>query len=137
MLIRPCRPEEIAAVLDLWRLAGAEPSATDDERSLLALIERDPDSLMIALSDGEIVGTLIAAWDGWRGQMYRLAVAAAHRRRGIGRTLVADAERRLAKLGTRRVNALVLGETDGAIAFWESVGYVHHRGIRRHVRTLP
>jgi ribosomal protein S18 acetylase RimI-like enzyme len=34
------------------------------------------------------VGTLVAAWDGWRGNMYRLAVLPEHRRAGIGRELV-------------------------------------------------
>jgi ribosomal protein S18 acetylase RimI-like enzyme len=41
----------------------------------------------VAEGDGEIVGALIAAWDGWRGNMYRLAVREGHRREGIGLAL--------------------------------------------------
>ena len=38
------------------------------------LIADSPAALLVAERDGEIVGVLIAAWDGWRGNMYRLAV---------------------------------------------------------------
>ena len=41
---------------------------------------------------GAIVGALIAAWDGWRGNMYRLAVDKGHRREGIGLALTRAGE---------------------------------------------
>ena len=42
---------------------------------------------MVAESDQQIVGTVIAGWDGWRGSIYRLVVAPSHRRAGLGRRL--------------------------------------------------
>ena len=56
---------------------------------------------------GLIVGAVIAGWDGWRGNIYRLAVDAGHRRRGIGLQLVRAAEQYLHDCGVRRVTALV------------------------------
>jgi beta-N-acetylhexosaminidase len=61
-------------VLAVWRKAGSVPGATYSEEALAQLLEASPDGLLVAELDGELVGTLIAAWDGWRGNLYRLAV---------------------------------------------------------------
>jgi GNAT superfamily N-acetyltransferase len=74
---------DLAAVVALWRAAESVPTATDTKDALAALLARDPGSLLIAETDGVVVGSLIAAWDGWRGSFYRLAVDPGWRRRGI------------------------------------------------------
>jgi hypothetical protein len=65
----------------------------------------------------------IAAWDGWRGNMYRLVVIREHRRRGIDRALVRAGEEYLRRQGAYRITALVAQEDEAASAFWESAGY--------------
>ncbi|MFQ5828600.1 MAG: hypothetical protein ACE5JD_05520 [Candidatus Methylomirabilia bacterium] len=67
--IGPCRPEECPLVLDLWREAGAVPSATDSPEELTRLTREQEDLFLVAKHNGRIVGTLIAGWDGWRGNM--------------------------------------------------------------------
>ena len=124
-------------MLELWRTAAAFRSATDDEPALVGLLDQDPGSLLVADDDGEIVGAVIAAWDGWRGNLYRLAVAPVRRRRGIGRALVADAERRLRARGARRISALVVESAGGADAFWTSAGYLPDAAVGRCVKDLP
>jgi ribosomal protein S18 acetylase RimI-like enzyme len=95
-----------------------------------------PAALLVAESGGEIVGALIAAWDGWRGNMYRLAVSKAHRREGIGIALTRAGEEYLHGCGVRRVTALVALEDAEAGAFWESAGYPKDHEIGRRVRNL-
>jgi ribosomal protein S18 acetylase RimI-like enzyme len=70
-----------------------------------------------------VVGSIVAGWDGWRGQLSRLAVHPSERRRGLGTALVRSAETRLASLGVRRVAAIVIEDHDHALAFWSAVGY--------------
>jgi ribosomal protein S18 acetylase RimI-like enzyme len=123
-------------VLRLWRDADAAESRTDDEAALRGLVERDPAALLIAEFDGEPVGSLIVGWDGWRGALYRLAVLPAHRRRGIGRLLVDEAERRLREMGVRRVAAMVISDHDHATAFWTAIGYEADPRLGRFVRML-
>lgn len=135
-LIRSPDPDDITAVLQLWREAAAFRSATDDEQGLGALLEHDRQSLLIAESGGELVGAVIAAWDGWRGNLYRLAVLASHRRRGVARELVAAGERHLRSQGARRISALAVEAESGASGFWESAGYERDRGVGRFVKTL-
>jgi len=77
----------------------------------------------VARREGEIVGALIAAWDGWRGNMYRLAVRDSHRREGIGTALTRAGEDYLRSCGARRVTALVAFEDERAGEFWDSAGY--------------
>jgi ribosomal protein S18 acetylase RimI-like enzyme len=119
-MIRSATASDIPKVLSLWREAGAEPSHTDDPDSLGRLIEFDPGSVLVAEAEGRVVGSVIAGWDGWRGSVYRLAVAPDMRRTGLGRRLVAEAEARLAAAGARRLQAVVVASDSQASRFWRA-----------------
>jgi len=112
-VVRPAGPGDIEAGLALWARARTAAASTPDTPEALAnLLAHTPGALLVAeLEDGTIAGALIAAWDGWRGNMYRLAVDPPQRRRGIARALVDEGERRLRAHGARRVTAL-LGRED-------------------------
>ena len=128
--IRECCPEEAEALLTLWQAAGTSPSVTDTIADIRSTIE-SPASVLVAEADRRIVGSLIATFDGWRGNMYRIAVHPDYRRRGIGRALVREGERCLAKQGVKRITALVEEKYPWATAFWSSVGYEIEPGIIR------
>jgi ribosomal protein S18 acetylase RimI-like enzyme len=123
-------------VLALWHAADAVPTVSDDATSLRRLLESSADALLVAEVEGRLVGTLIAAWDGWRGNLYRLAVLPAHRRRGIARQLVGEGERRLADKGAARVSALVFAEHAPAVGLWLAVGYHRDARVGRFVKSL-
>ena len=133
-LIRECRPEEAEALLALWHAAGTSPSVTDTITDIRRAIESSA-SVLVAEGDQRIVGSLIATFDGWRGNMYRIAVHPDYRRRGIGRALIKEGERYLAQLGVKRITALVEEKYPWAIAFWSSVGYEIEPGIVRFFRN--
>ncbi len=117
--LRSATAADIPAILSLWREAEAVPSHTDDPEFLSRLIEFDPGSLVVAESEGRLVGSVIAGWDGWRGSIYRLAVAPDMRRLGLARLLVAEAEARLADLGATRLQAIVASD-EPARRFWQT-----------------
>ncbi len=118
--IRVGRVADVDAVLRLWLEAGTEPTHTDDAPSLVALVGHDRSALLVAEEQGEVVGTVIAGWDGWRGSIYRLAVAPSHRRRGLGRALVAAAEAHVRAVGAVRLAAIVVETESEATGFWRS-----------------
>lgn len=55
------RPRFLAA------LGRGRSPASDSGAALERLLQRDPDALILAEDDGQLVGTPIAGWDGWRG----------------------------------------------------------------------
>ena len=98
---------------------------------------RDPEALLLAeTEEGEIVGTLIVGWNGWRGTFYRMAVDPAHRRQGFATALVRAGEERLRALGARRLDAIVETHEPGAMAFWASAGYELQSSRSRYVKNL-
>jgi ribosomal protein S18 acetylase RimI-like enzyme len=136
--IGPAREEDLDAVLELWEVARSPYSSTPDNPEVLArIIDRGAAALLVARRrDGRVVGTLIAAWDGWRGNMYRLAVAVEERRSGVGLALVRAGEEHLRECGARRVTALVGADDEGAAALWLAADYAHDRHVSRFVRNL-
>ena len=142
-LIRAGGGEDLEAVLELWRRSCALPTITDDLQSLRALLLADARALLVAEApveqtsgQEELVGSLIAAWNGWRGSFYRLAVRPDHRRRGLGRRLVREGEKRLRERGARRLDAIVAADEAVAAGFWEALGYERQRDRVRFVHNF-
>ena len=134
--LRACRPEDIGAVLALWRRAEAIPRPTDNPDALRLRLGRDADLFVLAWDGDRLVGTLMGGWDGWRGNMYRLAVDPAYRRRGVARRLLAAVEERLRELGAERITSLVFKDEPGASEFWRGAGYAPDPAIERYAKDL-
>ncbi len=120
-------------MLALWARAGAIPSPTDTLAEVTHLVREHTDYLLVAVRQGSIVGSVIGGWDGWRGNIYRLAVAPEARRAGLARQLVREAERVLRAKGARRISALVERHETHAVAFWDALA---DRGWRRDERMM-
>jgi ribosomal protein S18 acetylase RimI-like enzyme len=134
--IRACRLEDIDGVLELWRQAEATPGVTDNADDLRRAIADSPAHVLVAEVGGRVIGSIIGTFDGWRGNIYRLAVHPDHRRQGVARALVAEVERRLTRQGAKRITALVEKDHPWAMSFWKAVGYRLDERIVRQVRNL-
>ncbi len=135
--IRAANAADIPQVLLLWSLARSSHALTPDhDADVRRLVTAMPGSLLVAETGTRIVGVLVAGWDGWRGNMYRLAVHPDVRRRGIARRLVEAGEEHLRPLGARRATALVAFDDVVAGEFWDAAGYPVDSEIGRRVRNL-
>jgi ribosomal protein S18 acetylase RimI-like enzyme len=135
--LRTGRLDDVEGVLDFWQRAEASPTSTESAEDVRGLLERDPEALIVAEAGGEIVGTLVVGWDGWRATFYRLAVDPAHRRHGLGTTLVHAGEERLRALGAKRLNAIAESHKPAAMGFWAAAGYELQTSRSRFVKNLP
>src|SRR5262245_63675763 len=94
--IREFHPDDAAAVAALWRRVFGDDSRWRAPEAVFARRRtRQRELFLVATCDGAVVGTTLAGYDGHRGWLYRVAVAPEHERQGVGRALVAEAERRL------------------------------------------
>ena len=135
-VIRKCRPEEAEAVLTLWQQAEATPDVSDTVEDLTRAIANSPALVFVAEAHGRLVGSIIGSFDGWRGNIYRLAVHPTCRRQGIARALVTEVEQQLAQQGAKRMIAPVKQDHPWAVGFWQSVGYEVLPGMVRFIRDL-
>jgi len=129
LLIRTVGPADAEAVLALWRAVFPEygdPTRPqrDPARSLARKLAFGDGLFWLAEQGGRVVGTAMAGWDGHRGWLYSVGVHPEARRGGVGRTLVAQAERALWALGCPKVNLQIFPMNRGAREFWRRMGYL-------------
>jgi ribosomal protein S18 acetylase RimI-like enzyme len=137
LVFRSASDRDVEQILALWNAAGSVETVTDTREGVLGLLDADPEALLVAESDdGEIVGSLIASWDGWRGSFYRLAVHPDRRREGIATALLREGERRLLARGAARFTAIVTDDDLDAMGFWTATGYERQQSRARFVRNV-
>jgi ribosomal protein S18 acetylase RimI-like enzyme len=124
MRIRSYRDEDREPVVALWRTVFPDAPARNDP---VLDIERkrrvQPELFLVAVADGELVGTAMAGFDGHRGWLHLVAVVPHMRRRGVGAALIARAEELLAERGCPKLNLQVRASTPEAVGFYLRLGY--------------
>jgi len=136
MDFRTATPDDAEPIVTFWHESGASMGPTDQIEHVRRVVTNPAAVLILAMAEDEIVGTLLGAFDGWRGNMYRLVVHPSHRRQGVGRRLVRHVERVFAGWGVRRITVLIEVDRPWALEFWTAVGYPRDEHIVRHVGTL-
>lgn len=135
--IRAATVDDVDALLALWAVAGENDARpADTPQAVRALLARDPGACLVACAEEQVVGSLIAGWDGWRAHLYRLAVHPRARRKGIARALLDAGTRRLTELGATRLDAMVLEGNELGQSAWRAAGYRPQDNWRRWVRPV-
>ncbi len=124
VLIRPFQASDRDALEHLWATVFSDdPPWNAPALMIERKLKIQPDLLGVALIGMNLVGGVIAGYDGVRGWIYHLAVAPEHRRRRIATKLVRWAESQLQALGCDKVNLQVRPTNTGVVAFYRSLGY--------------
>jgi len=116
---------DLDRMLDLWSAAGRgiQLGRSDEPEEIRKKLARDPDLLLVAEDNGRLIGAVMGGFDGRRGMVYHLAVAAGERGKGIGRALMAELESRLQAKGCLKYYLLVTKDNPEAVEFYERQGW--------------
>ncbi|SAL36470.1 putative acetyltransferase [Caballeronia sordidicola] len=128
MNIRIFDERDTDAVLALWSEAFPEYAAPgkpqrDPRLSIRNKMAMQPELFFVGVLGERVIGTVLTGYDGHRGWLYSLAVAADQRGNGYGRALVEHAERALASIGCPKLNLQIMANKPETRAFYAKLGY--------------
>ncbi|UCF77985.1 MAG: GNAT family acetyltransferase [Candidatus Eiseniibacteriota bacterium] len=117
-------PQHGKQVEALWRDVFAYDTPRNDPGVVIEKKCEVRDGLFfVAVTNGVVLGTIMAGYDGHRGWIYSMAVHPEHRHQGIGARLLSFAEEKLVALGCVKINLQILGGNEEAQRFYEANGY--------------
>ena len=118
-------PSDYPQVINLWKQAGEgiHLRRSDEQGEIAKKLQHDPDLFLVAELDGSIIGSVLGGFDGRRGMVYHLAVAAPLRKLGIGSALMVELEKRMKQKGCIRTYLLVTRDNFDAIRFYNNSGW--------------
>ena len=129
--IRTMTMEDYKSVYDLWMsCTGMGLNNLDDsEEGISKFLKRNPNTCFVAVSDGQVVGVIMAGNDGRRGYIYHTAVSPKCQKQGIGAKLVETAMQALKEEGIHKVALVVFERNQAGNAFWEKQGFTTREDI--------
>ncbi|NTV41003.1 MAG: GNAT family N-acetyltransferase [Candidatus Moranbacteria bacterium] len=84
----------------------------EDRQNLKRKVERDPESILLAISDNKIAGCVFIVEDGWNAFIWRLSVLKDFREQGIGKQLMKKAEEIIKTRGIKESSIFVRSKND-------------------------
>lgn len=123
------------AILDLWQRAGLtsiRPLGRDSYDSFAHQLTGGLQHIIGLHHGDQLVAVIVATHDGRKGWLNRLAVDPLHRRRGLGRRLIAAADEWLSAQGLEIWAVLIEEDNETSLELFQSQGYV----LGRHILYL-
>ncbi len=139
--IRDAELNDAAELAVLMRELGYETKRAEMEARLKLILSNPAYTTFVAIMDGCVCGMIgTLTYPSYEhnnpgARILALVTLSAVRRRGIGRALIATAEKDLAQRGIRRVALDTRLTREDAHKFYESLGY--ERNGWRFVKELP
>ncbi len=129
--IRPMKEEDYDDVKTLWlsiRHFGIR-SVGDSKDSVLRFLKRNPGISVVAVSRGELIGTILCGHDGRTGCFYHVCVREDWRRQGVGRHMVRMAVEALNKEKISKISLFSFADNTLGNGFWKQLGFVRREDM--------
>lgn len=137
MEIRSFRPEDESATVALWQQCDLVRPWNNPHQDIARKLCVRPELFLVGVLDGQIVASVMIGYEGHRGWINYLAVAPEHRRKGFGRLLISEAERRLRQTGCPKINLQIRATNQGVIEFYRRLGYSVDDVVSMGKRLVP
>ena len=120
---RPFHPNDTQQTVALWQACGLTRPWNDPHKDIERKLQQEPELFIVAESEGQLVGSVMAGYDGHRGWIYYLSVLPQCQSQGVGKRLVQQAEQRLLDKGCPKIQLMIRSDNSSVQAFYETLGY--------------
>lgn len=136
--IRVMLPTDYDQVYRLWcGIKGFGIRSVDDSREgVERFLRRNPDTSVVAVENGEVVGAILCGHDGRRGCFYHVCVKESHRKKGIGKKMAVVAMNALKAEGINKVSLIAFRSNEVGNKFWRKVGWTFRDDLNYYDFTL-
>jgi ribosomal protein S18 acetylase RimI-like enzyme len=123
LVIRSYQRQDEEAVIELWLQCDLVVPQNNPQRDINRKLRVNPEWFLVGVLGDHVVATCMAGYEGHRGWINYLAVSPHHRRQGIGRRIMEEAEKKLSAAGCPKINLQVRETNRAVIQFYERIGY--------------
>jgi ribosomal protein S18 acetylase RimI-like enzyme len=135
--IRSYEPRDEIHVIRLWDECGLVVPWNSPISDIRRKLEVQSEMFLVCSLSTEIIATVMAGYDGHRGWINYLAVHPGHRRNGIGRRMMEEAEILLRAAGCTKINLQVRSTNSIVIEFYKNIGFKADDDISLGKRLVP
>jgi ribosomal protein S18 acetylase RimI-like enzyme len=121
--IRVFEDADEPSVVALWRRCGLTRSWNDPAKDIRRKIAEQPGLFGVMVDGEEVIGTVMAGYEGHRGWINYLAVDPSRQQQGLGRQLMDWSEASLRERGCPKINLQVRRGNEAVLAFYAALGY--------------
>lgn len=138
LLIRGMTMADFEEVHKLWmEIHGFGIRSIDDSREgVERFVKRNPDTSMVAVMGGNIVGAILCGHDGRRGCLYHVCVKESYRKHGIGQKMVKACLAALKKEKINKVNLIAFRKNEVGNRFWQGLGWTFREDVNYYECVL-
>jgi len=137
MLIRPYQAADQHAVVALWERCQLTRPWNDPVKDIQRKLSVEPVSFLIGVIEESIVATIMVGYDGHRGWVNYLAVEPSRQKSGLGRAMMAKAERLLLARGCPKLSLQIRTSNAQAVEFYKRLGYATDDVVSMGKRLIP
>ncbi|KIL42226.1 GCN5 family acetyltransferase [Gordoniibacillus kamchatkensis] len=124
MIVRSFQLADYQPLTELLEEALSEECYEETIQAFARQIGWDSELVLVAEQDEQLVGMIMGTIDNNNGYYYRIAVAAGHRRKGIGKTLIAALKQRFQMRKVSKIFISVDVHNEVVLPVYESAGYL-------------
>jgi len=111
-------------VVSLWNdVFGYETSHNASKIVIDKKVDFNDGLFFVAVDNDNVIGTVMAGYDGHREWIYSIAVSLVYRKKGLGSSLLSFAEEKLSEKGCMKINLQIMEGNEPVEVFYLSNGY--------------
>ena len=122
-IIRPFKLEDKNSVVELWKICRLTRPWNDPEKDIERKLNVQSEMFLVLETQGSIIGSVMAAYDGHRGVINYLAVHPGYQKKGYGKILMTHVEQELLNKGCPKINLLVRSDNLNVKRFYKGLHY--------------